>query len=638
MADDNNTDFQKLVDLMAENNRATSEIERDGRNTRRHLLEMKNMQTVALDTSKSMATVFDNFFEAMDANALSNAEKESERASIFEDMRDTLAGGIDVNTSSGNDVSSKDGKGLMGKLGGMMGGAAMAAGALLAGVGIGAAGLTYAMGKIEELDTTKIKENVDDLLSMAESDRMTVANVAGVAATMTALGVGLAAFSVGAGASAAIAKFTEGSNWPQEIKDNVTTLLSIGDIPGMGGDAAAVTATLTGLGVGLAAFGIGKAADGVGTAISTFASGDNFADNIKKEVETLLSIDTAGVFETAGLVATLTGLGVGLAAFSVGKGTAGVADAVTKFSGENFAADVKREVETLLSIDTGAKGDVSGFVKTMTALSAGLVAFAIGKGSAGAADALTKFTSGDNFAEDIKKEVDTLLTIGDGADLERTLAATGSLTALGAGLTAFGAGKGVNALADIGSSIVGFFTGSKSPVEQAIEVGEKADTIQAGADAFSAFADVFQRMSTMGEMSFGDMDEAIEDLDQYTRTLETILQGGTLTDGFNFETDGLANLTQDVDKAVANINRVRGALQLEQNDSAVVQGASNDQGSKVVNLSAENIELRFPENVGTGQSNNVAVADNRSTASSVTTNVNMTPNDRASSTVAGPYG
>lgn len=636
MADDNNTDFQKLVDLMAENNRATSEIERDGRNTRRHLLEMKNMQTVALDTSKSMATVFDNFFEAMDANALSNAEKESERASIFKDMRDTLAGGIDVNTSSGNDVSSKDGKGLMTKLGGMMGGAAMAAGALLAGVGIGAAGLTYAMGKIEELDTTKIKENVDDLLSMAESDRMTVENVAGVAATMTALGVGLAAFSLGSGAAAAIAKFTEGSDWPQEIKDNVTTLLSIGDIPGMGGDAAAVSATLTGLGIGLAAFGIGKAADGVGTAISSFSEG-NFADNIKKEVETLLSIDTAGVFETAGLVATLTGLGVGLAAFSLGKGTAGVADAVTKFSGENFAEDIKREVETLLSIDTGAKGDVSGFVGTMTALSAGLVAFAIGKGTTGAADALTKFTSGDNFAEDIKKEVDTLLTIGDGANLERTLAATGSLTALGAGLTAFGAGKGVNALADLGSSIVGFFTGSKSPVEQAIEVGEKADTIKAGADAFSAFADVFERMSTMGDISI-DMDDAIEDMVEYTKTLEKILQGGKLTIGKNFTTDGLANLTGDVDKAVANINRVRGALQLEQNDSAVVQGASNDQGSKVVNLSAENIELRFPENSNTGQSNNVAVADNRSTASSVTTNVNMTPHDRASSTVAGPYG
>ena len=427
MADDNTGQFQELIDLMAANNKSTIEIERDGRNTRRHLLEMKKLQTSALETNKSISTVFENFFEAMDANKLSDAEGEMERLSLFEDIRASLDGGIVVNDNGKSD--SKSGPGMMGKLGGMMGGAAMAAGALLAGVGIGAAGLTYAMGKMEELDTKKIKENVDDLLSMAESDRMTVGNVAGVSATMLALGIGLAAFTIGEGASKAVAKFSEGSDWPQDIKDNVETLLSIGDIPGMGGDAAAVSLTLTGLGIGLAAFGIGKAADGVGTAIQSFSEG-NFADSIKKEVE------------------------------------------------------------TLLSIDTGAKGDVSGFVGTMTALSAGLVAFAIGKGSAGAADALTKFTAGDNFAEDIKREVDTLLTIGDSADIERTLAATGSLAALGAGLTAFGAGKGVNALADLGSSIIGFFTGSKSPVEQAIEVGEKAETIQAGADAFSAFADV----------------------------------------------------------------------------------------------------------------------------------------------------
>ena len=627
MADD--TNFKQLVELMAENNRATGEIERDGRNTRRHLLEMKKMQSSALEVSQSLSTVFDNFFEAMDASALSNAEKEAERASIFEEMRDQLKDGIKVENTGGgggNDVSSKDGKKLMGKLGGLMGGAAMAAGGLLAGVGIGAAGLTYAMGQLEEMDTSKIKENVDDLLGMAESDRMTVENVAGVAATMTALGVGLAAFSVGSGAAAAIQKFTEGSDWPQDIKDNVVTLLSIADIPGMGGDAAAVSTTLTGLGIGLAAFGIGKAADGVGTAISSFSEG-NFADNIKKEVETLLSIDTSGVFETAGLVATLAGLGVGLAAFALGKGTAGVADAVTKFSGENFAEDIKREVETLLSIDTTSGMDVKTLRKTLTGLGAGLAAFGIG----------SFFASGDGVADQVKNEVKTLLTIGEDASMEKTLAATGALAALGAGLTAFGAGKGVNALADIGSSIVGFFTGQKSPVEQAIEVGEKADTIQAGADAFSAFADVFQRMSTMGEMSFGDMDEAIEDLDQYARTLETILQGGTLTDGRNFKTDGLANLTEDVDKAVANIERVRCALQLQQGDSAVVQGADNEQGDKVVNLSAENIELRFPENAQP-QANNVVAADNRSTSSNVTTNVNMSPQNRTSSTVAGPYG
>jgi hypothetical protein len=303
---------------------------------------MKKLQTSALETNKIISTVFENFFEAMDANRLSDAEGEMERLSLFEDIRASLDGGIVVNDNGKSD--SKSGPGMMGKLGGMMGGAAMAAGALLAGVGIGAAGLTYAMGKMEELDTKKIKENVDDLLSMAESDRMTVGNVAAVSATMLALGVGLAAFTIGEGASKAVAKFSEGNDWPQDIKDNVETLLSIGDIPGMGGNAAAVSLTLTGLGIGLAAFGIGKAADGVGTAISSFSEG-NFADNIKKEVETLLSIDTASAKDTAGLVATLTGLGIGLSAFAIGKAGSGVGDAITTFQGDNFAADIKKEVE-----------------------------------------------------------------------------------------------------------------------------------------------------------------------------------------------------------------------------------------------------------------------------------------------------
>jgi hypothetical protein len=624
MADDNTGQFQELIDLMAANNKSTIEIERDGRNTRRHLLEMKKLQTSALETNKSISTVFENFFEAMDANRLSDAEGEMERLSLFEDIRASLDGGIVVNDNGKSD--SKSGPGMMGKLGGMMGGAAMAAGALLAGVGIGAAGLTYAMGKMEELDTKKIKENVDDLLSMAESDRMTVGNVAGVSATMLALGIGLAAFTIGEGASKAVAKFSEGSDWPQDIKDNVETLLSIGDIPGMGGNAAAVSLTLTGLGIGLAAFGIGKAADGVGTAIQSFSEG-NFAEDIKKEVETLLSIDTGEAGQVGDFAKTMAGLGLGLAAFGIGKAVGGAGDAITKFSsGDNFAQGIKDEVETLLSIDTTSGIDVETFKKTLGGLGVGLAAFGIG----------SFFASGDGVADGVKKEVETLLTIGDGADMDRTLAATGALTALGVGLTAFGAGKGVNALADLGSSIVGFFTGSKSPVEQAIEVGEKADTIQAGADAFSAFADVFQRMSKMGEMSFGDMDEAIEDLDQYTRTLETILQGGTLTDGFNFETDGLANLTGDVDKAVSNINRVRDVLQLQSGSGPQVQAEESQSGNKIITISAENIELRMPQ--AAAQGNTVAVADNSKKSTVQNTIVNTQPKNRVGDTLQNAYG
>ena len=398
--------FSELVELMKENNRATGEIEADGRNTRRHLLEMKGLQSSAIETNKNLSTMFENFFENQNQSSLATAEKDMERMSIFEEIRDQLRDGI--NTTD----TSKDGKGggaMLGKLGGLMGGAAMAAGALLAGVGIGAAGLTYAMKEFEDMDTEKIRENVDDLLSMAESERMTVKNVAAVGLTMTALGVGLAAFSLGEGAAKAVAKFESDADWTGTIKDNVDGLLSISDLENMNPKAVAgVATTLGALGLGLAAFGIGKAADGVGEAISKFSGGDNFAQGIKDEVETLLSIRTEGFGKTAGLVATLGGIGLGLAAFAVGKAGSGVADGLTKFTtGNNFAEDIKSEVETLLSINTGEDGQVGDFVGTMGGLAAGLVAFAIGKGANSTADAIDKFTEGD-FAETIAQQVDII--------------------------------------------------------------------------------------------------------------------------------------------------------------------------------------------------------------------------------------
>jgi hypothetical protein len=627
--------FSELVELMKENNRATGEIEADGRNTRRHLLEMKGLQTSAVETNKNLSTMFENFFENQNQSSLSTAEKDMERMSIFEEIRDQLRDGI--NTTD----TSKDGKGggaMLSKLGGMMGGAAMAAGALLAGVGIGAAGLTYAMKEFEDMDTKKIRENVDDLLSMAESDRMTVKNVGAVALTMTALGVGLAAFSLGEGAAKAVAKFESDADWTGAIKDNVDGLLSISDLENMNPKAVAgVGLTLGALGLGLAAFGVGKAADGVGEAISKFSSGDNFAKGIKDEVETLLSIKTEGFGKTAGLVGTLGGLGLGLAAFAVGKAGSGVADGLTKFTtGTNFADDIKSEVETLLSINTGEDGQVGDFVGTMGALAAGLVAFAIGKGANSTADAIDKFTEGD-FAETIAQQVDTLLMIGDNASAERTLAATGTLTALGAGLAAFAAGKGLNTLADLGASIVGFFTGSKSPVEQAIEVGEKADQIEKGAIAFEKFLDVFQKFANMStEIKLDtNIDEAIEQLDEHTRVLDTIVTGGKLTRGFNFETDGLANLTDDVDKAVSNINRIRDVLMLQ---SGGGQMASTDdkEGNKIITLSAENIELRLPEISTPGST--LAVADNSSRNTNTTTIVQTSPNNRVSDTLNNAYG
>lgn len=584
--------LEQLIELMAENNRATSEIERDGRNTRRHLLEMKKIQQASLDMSDRVNTGFDNFFETMNANKLGDEEKANERSSIFEEIRDELremrSSGI---PQEGGSSSGGGSTGFMKALGG----AGLGVGAAAVGVAAVFASSAFLIKTIENMDGKKIVQNVDDLLGISrlDADEGAAAEVFG---TLAAIGAGLMVFSAGSSAAAlsqgVIDKF-EGGGWPDKIKENVAKLLSIADLEGMSvGNVAGVATTMAALGLGLLAFSAGAATGaavtGVDEAVKHFSGNDGFAKSIKDNVETLLSIDTSGgsSLEIAG---TMAALSAGLIAFSIGSATAtaaeGASQAIEKFSGGgNWAENIVSNITTLLSIADLSFGDVAKTTGALGTLGTGLAAFGVGQFFAGVGDAVSS-------ADSIVSEVDKLLTIGENADRERTLAATGALTSLGVGLTAFAAGKGVNALSDLGASIVGFFTGTKSPIEQAIEVGEKADTIQAGADAFSSFADVFERMSLMGDISIS-MGSAITDLDDNVRLLETILQGGTLTRGFNFETDGLANLGDDVDKAVANFNKIQGILSMNTPDGTTAAATSDNTGIDLMNISAENVELR----------------------------------------------
>jgi|GEM_PF-4830916 len=604
--------LEQLVELMSENNRATSEIERDGRNTRRHLLEMKKIQQASLDMSDRVNTGFDNFFETMNANKLGDKEKASERASIFEEIRDELkemrSSGIPQN--GGSSGSSAGGSGGFMK---MLGGAGLGVGAAAVGVAAVFASSAFLIKTIEDMDGKKIVQNVDDLLGISrlDADEGAAAEVFG---TLAAIGAGLLIFSAGSSAAAlsqgVIDKF-EGGGWAEKIKENVATLISIADLEGMSVEnVAGVSATMAALGLGLLAFSAGAATGaavtGVDEAVKHFSGNEGFAKSIKDNVETLLSIDTSlgSGLEIAGKMAALS---AGLIAFSIGSVVAGSAEgatqAIEKFSGGgNWAENIVSNITTLLSIADLSFGDVAKTTGALGTLGTGLAAFGVGSFFAGVGDAASS-------ADSIVSEVDKLLTIGENADKERTLAATGALTSLGFGLTAFAAGKGVNALADIGASIVGFFTGAKSPIEQAIEVGEKADTIQAGADAFSSFADVFERMSSMGEISI-EMGDAITDLDDNIRLLETILQGGTLKRGINFETDGLANLGDDVDKAVANFKKIQGILSMDTPDGTSASTRGDTTGVELMNISAENVELRAA-NVASGPIIS-SVADNSS--------------------------
>lgn len=612
----------ELVELMQSNNKSTVEIEKDGRNTRRHLLEMKNMQKVMNDFQARSVYGFENFQDMIDSQKLQDVEDEKESKTIFQEIRDELRQ-LPKETAQANAVESK-GDGISSKLGGILQGAGYAA----AGAGIGIAAIfsqaPTLVKTFENMDVKKISDNVVKLIGINDEVEKSTngGNIliegGALAIALGGIGIGLGVFAIGGMAAAAADKFSK-DGWVEKIQENVSDLLAIGtNVSGstasMLGESGAFFLSMTGIGLGLAAFAIGKAASGVAEAVTMFTSGSNFATDIKEEVRTLLEIPDLpnaklGEGGVGSFIGVMGGLMLGLLAFSIGKGVAGVADvatATTMFQGTNFGADIRDEVRALLEIPSlpGANSNnIQAFQDTMGGLSMGLGIFAIGKGAAGVADflTLTTATSGSsNFADDIKAEVNTLLTIGEEADVGRTNRAALALTKLGGGLGAFALAKGINAFADMAAGIVGFFTGSKNPVDQAIHLGQNADEVQAGADAFADFADALGRFSNI-RVRF-DADAFIKEASNSAKAIETIMTGGKvdIPGYFNdIEIDpGLSELVPQMNNFTSAMNSMRASI--EGPAASNMQRLNNLEGMMINNMSVENAMLKIAQPLATG--------------------------------------
>lgn len=365
--------------------------------------------------------------------------------------------------------------GLGAGLGSLLSGAGTGIG--FAGAGIGAAllGLSTVIDQIP--DANAIKDSVETLLTIGEGyeSRLDFFIDGGTLSLMLAgLGTGLAAFAVGTGAAAgaqyAIEKF-ETDDWAENVKRNVLTLLSIPDDLTLGSlqllvEGGAISAALAGLGIGLTSFGVGS---GAVSRADYFSNGSKWAENVKTNVNTLLSIGenkTLGALqvlaEGAGVSLALSGLGAGLVAFSAGQG---VSSAVDYFSEGNWAQKLKENVETLLSISNlqGVGIDTAAFIGAMSGLSLGLAAFALGRTTdtviEGVDRALNYFTSEDDFAQRIYNRVETLLRIpnmeGIGGDVAGFIAA---MTGIATGLAAFALGRGADTVVEGASQALGYFT------------------------------------------------------------------------------------------------------------------------------------------------------------------------------------
>lgn len=493
---------------------------------------------------------------------------------------------VDANKGGGG-LFGKIGKAIAGGIGGMLSGLGIGGGALLAGAGILAGGAGFLLKQINELDGKAIRANVKELLGIKD-DFGGMGNffLEGGAffLAMTGIGVGLAAFSIGQGVAAAVDYFAGNSNFAANIRENVLTLLGISDAAGGNlsflADSASFAAAMAGLGLGLAAFSLGSiagtAAAGISDAIDYFTGG-NWAETIKQNVLTLLSIkDSAGgnlslLADSAIFAAAMAGLGLGLVAFSIGgvagAAASGVQESIDYFTGSNWAEIIKQNVETLLSIAQlpGIGADTAVFAATMTGLGAGLVAFAIGQGASNMANALGMFDEED-FSSRIKRQVGVLLSITDDPNIspEKATEFSKTLGIMGAGLAAFAGGQFIGALANAASSIMGFLTGSDSPIEEMVAIADKADDLERGATALEKIGDALNSIAGLRfDGSSLNIKEFTTDLLESIPAIETAIMGGTVGAGFlssGTQIKGLASPDIDFESATKRLGELRNAM------------------------------------------------------------------------------
>lgn len=435
----------------------------------------------------------------------------------------SIGTGIGSAVSSVGNAASGIGSGIgsaLGGLGAAASGLGMGAGA--AGLGIGAllAGGGYFLQALEDFDGAKVKENVLELFSISES------------------------FSAGM-----LQFFAEGGLF---------------------------ATAMTGIGIGLASFGVGSAAAGLADALNNYLGVDNWAQSVKDNVLTLLSIadgvsgNVGFLLEGATFGLAMTGLALGLAAFGVGSGIAGIGEVLARFGGgEEWAENTKNNVLTLLSISDSlggkleAFGESGTFLAVMGGIATGLALF--GAGSAGVG--IAELINNADWAQKIKDDVGILMSIEDslGGKAEAFGEAgtfLAAMTGIGTGLAVFGASSAITGLSalmndedwalKIKSDVLALLSiGDSLPGDDTF-IGESSKFflsmvgIGAGLTAFAAgnFVGTMANAVT-AVLSFFGVDSPFEQLMKLADNADELTQGADALDRLTVSLDKIGQLQFD---------------------------------------------------------------------------------------------
>lgn len=458
--------LRKLINTMKEDNADAKQYRKASIDS---LVGINNLVVDLLAGSQNESKKNDKDRKKEDSKRGDELEEKKERKGLFSKLAklpSSLKDGVQkVKDAPGNLMGSlgKKVKGFSGMLGGLAKGAGVGILAIVAVAGLMSSGI---------IDAQKVKDSVLTLLSIGnEMDASKLAALLLFKPAMVAIGVGLAAFGAGsaiAGMSQALLeKFGQG-NWAQNVVDNVTTLLSIKD--NLGGnlnmliDSAIFTAAMAGIGAGLAVFGIGSG-------LNAFMKGSDWAHGIKDSVITLMSISDelggslAFIGDGATFLVAMTGIAAGLAVFGAGSAVAGMSDGLLKkFGNADWAQSIKDNVLTLLSIGSDLDEQGLSFLKEGGDFFLAMTGLGAGLAVFGVGGLLAKFAA-DDLGAKIKNNVLTLLSLTDQSDGDIEVKSgkfKNAMTNIADGLKTFTAGNLASALGNVGVAVLNFLSGGDS--------------------------------------------------------------------------------------------------------------------------------------------------------------------------------
>jgi len=393
---------------------------------------------------------------------------------------------------------------------------------------------------------------------------------------------------------------------------------------------------MTGIGLGLGVFGAGAGIAGLSDGLTNFVKAD-WAQSIVDNVTTLLSISSLeGLgLDTVKFVGAMTGIATGLALFGAGSTVAGLADGLTNFVSPEWAQSIVDNVTTLLSISSlpGVLVDTAAFVGVMGGIAAGLVAFSAAEGFAAAIG----YFSGGDTVDNIKTNVEKAISILDDDNINPAKAEElkTTLSTVGEALSSFAGGELGASLKQVGSSILNFLSGGESPVEEMLALAEK-DTELLNASA--ALIRLSSALSTISQLQFDgknlNMKEFAEDLAESVPVIESAIMGGEIDNfgPFNTKFKGLASPDVDFATATENILALRNALgeTVEIPTNADLSNKSNELGSNMNQMSS-------PAPIFINSDNSTQAVTNNSSRASITMGKSTHPTDRTLNAINSLY-